>query len=110
MLILLKDIPTWLQQSDFYKSLDKKNTEESENSIEIPDDKIKETNDITTINDFIQIYFVCKYWGLDYPESFYKFGLENKKLALKFFYSEYDESNKEINFLIDELSSSDIME
>uniref|UniRef100_A0A6C0AD43 Uncharacterized protein n=1 Tax=viral metagenome TaxID=1070528 RepID=A0A6C0AD43_9ZZZZ len=101
--INFSDIPKWLRNSEFYMSLEA----DDDSTIEIPEDAYKKTNHIKNIKDFEKVYKICKFWIMDYPESFYKWALDNKKHALKFFYSEFDDKNDEINYLIDDLTYSE---
>lgn len=104
--ISVSDVPNWLKNSELYINLEK----DEDNTIEIPKDFYKKTDNIFNIEDFEKVYRTCKFWNMDYPITFYKFALKNKKNCLKFFYSELDDKNDEINSLIDDLSYSSNLE
>uniref|UniRef100_A0A6C0AEL6 Uncharacterized protein n=1 Tax=viral metagenome TaxID=1070528 RepID=A0A6C0AEL6_9ZZZZ len=98
----LKDIPQWLKNGNLYQSF-----LEDEEELNIEDKFIKSTSEIKNIKDFIDVFNISQYWNIDYPDTFYEYALDNKFEVLKFFFSEHDNKNKEIDFLIKELMESE---
>uniref|UniRef100_A0A6C0AE60 Uncharacterized protein n=1 Tax=viral metagenome TaxID=1070528 RepID=A0A6C0AE60_9ZZZZ len=97
----LQDIPEWLRNGNLYQSF-----LEDEEDLNIEDKFIKYTNEIENIEDFISVFNISKYWQIDYPESFYEYAFENKFEVLKYLFSEHDDKNKEIDFLIKDKSEN----
>ena len=107
MKIFVKNIPKWLHESDFFKTLTTENEENEE--IDIPNSCMKLNDKIEDINDFIELYNTCKFWINDYPQSFYTWAIHNKFKALNFFYS-ISEEQPEIKSLLKELTISEKIE
>uniref|UniRef100_A0A6C0AG14 Uncharacterized protein n=1 Tax=viral metagenome TaxID=1070528 RepID=A0A6C0AG14_9ZZZZ len=58
---------------------------EEDNTIQIPKEFYKKTDNIKNIEDFEKVYRTCKFWNMDYLITFYTFALKNKKNFKQFF-------------------------
>lgn len=104
MIISIEKIPEWIKKSELYKNFSDGENEE----IKISKKLLKNDDSINSIKDFKKVFNICRFWGIDYPPKFYLWAIENKKLALKYFYSN-DDQDLEINNLINKLTNSDIL-
>lgn len=64
MRILIKDIPKWLHNSEFYRSLDEGNYDE-----EIDISYLKESDEVNSEKDLKNYLKTCRFWGIELPEN-----------------------------------------
>ena len=93
MWISLKNIPEWIQVSVKYQNIIESHSDEYENydeneKIEVSKKLLKKHDGIESINDFKKVYYICNFWIMDYPTTFYLWCIDNKEVALEFCYSE----------------------
>ena len=105
----ISKIPEYLKNGEYYKNLDLEDLEGQE-KISIPKKNYKKTIDVENIQDFENLFHTCRFWVINYPSTFYDYGLNNKRETLKFLFSESDNYDKEINNLIEKLMESEKIE
>lgn len=103
MRVAISDIPTWLHNSEFYRSLD---SDDGDNFIDIPSDKHMKFNDKVNSKEELKSYLkTCMFWGIDLPdnvsESTISFIQNNLKDSLRIInkFSELDSLAKEVDIL-----------
>jgi hypothetical protein len=76
--ININEIPQWLLNSPFYKSLDiSENSENCDKQIHIQTKNFKTDYSIENMDDFIHVLNVCEFWGLKCPNSVNQFYIDN---------------------------------
>jgi len=97
MIIFLKDIPPYLQESQLYSILVEQNFTE----YDIPIKYYKHNDDINDLDSFVNLFEVYNYWGCkQYPKNFIDYYYRNLKIINDL----YKDSRKlEIQFLQDSI-------
>ncbi len=107
----LATVPQWMRESSLFRELS--SNEESNNDIlPITNDKFKENSNINNIEDFKLIHEICKFWQLDFPNSYCIWPLkciENKIEVFNFYYSILDNRDPHILSLITDLMKQNLI-
>ena len=85
--LTIDNVPYWLRESKKYRFLLKYNITTNFN---ISSANYKETEDISSLDEFIKVFSACKYWIRSYPQTLYQFMKTHKHSVLGYFYPRYD--------------------
>uniref|UniRef100_A0A6C0ADZ9 Uncharacterized protein n=1 Tax=viral metagenome TaxID=1070528 RepID=A0A6C0ADZ9_9ZZZZ len=82
-----KKFPEYLKESDLYKNLS------SKDSIYIPEENFKISDEVNSLEDFKQLFKTINFFGLDYPKQMKKYFDKNTEEVFYYYYQQIDEIN-----------------
>ena len=91
------DIPLYLHNSEFYKSL---SADEIDNNLEIPAVSYKENDCISSLDDFMWLIHVMSFWGVStVPPAILQFCLQNKRSCWEGIVISFSRQHRDQKFL-----------
>lgn len=103
MSIYFSEIPEWLYDSEYYKSLyeDANKYDGVVEDFKIPVDYCPpESSVVDSFEKFKMMFFIHNRWGFEYATSFFEFIHNNKREVLKFLFY-FEDSHTQAKFLLD---------
>ena len=83
VLIKISDFPEFLKKSELYLSFE--NSENLDEEVEIPEDKLSYSNIINTLEDFIKLVDCIGFFGLDVTQSIIDYYIHNSKEIIEYY-------------------------
>ena len=111
-MVLLKDLPKWIQSGEqvtIFKeqeSIDISN-DQVDDPMEIPDYYNKEDDSISNLEEFKQVFSICRYFNIPFPPSVFNYTIKDEHGVLYYFYPIRDQI--EIKRLIDMIRDEPII-
>ena len=115
-MVLLKDLPKWIQAGEQVKVFQEQESidlpddlpnDQVDDQTEISDYYNKEDDSISNLEEFKQVFSICRYFGIPFPPSVFNYTIKDEYGVLFYFYPIRDQI--EIKSLIDMIRDEPII-